>query len=345
MFDNQNILSKLLSRRKLKEYLTEINYQYILPEDAISGVLDRVMNIAGIVSREQFEEILNYEYQQSRKELHLKSIVFISGNRNIVPTATVVLDIRKFGEEANSETGNGPIDAAYRAIQRTIKKTGLIEDLEQYRLVRFSIRSSGWGANSEGEATVTLERDARQYSGSGSSTDIVRAAVEAYISVLNKIIIGENADNRGLRDDSLMEESREEIPVLVEIPEVLCLDYVQYLSGNRTSPTATITLNVKNRGTEKDTDTGNGPIEAIFKAIDRIFNRITDDTIIENIRMTEFLIDTLGYETNSIGCSKITLEYLERPFYGTGEHTDVVVAATKAYINVLNQILENRGRL
>ena len=61
-----------------------------------------------------------------------------------------------------------------------------------YELDDFSIRSVTGGHEAVGEALVRLRDGGKLYSGRGISTDIVGAAIRAYINALNKIVYREN---------------------------------------------------------------------------------------------------------------------------------------------------------
>ena len=81
-------------------------------------------------------------------------------------------------------TGDGPIDAAFLAIEKLIG--------HHYELDDFSIRAVTGGQEAAGEALVRLRDEGRLFSGRGISTDIVGAAIRAYINALNKIVYREN---------------------------------------------------------------------------------------------------------------------------------------------------------
>ena len=105
-----------------------------------------------------------------------------SGNI-ITATAHVVLD--KDGQRVQGiSVGDGPIDAAFMAIEQLIG--------HHYELDDFSIRSVTGGHEAVGEALVRLRDGGKLYSGRGISTDIVGAAIRAYINALNKIVYREN---------------------------------------------------------------------------------------------------------------------------------------------------------
>ena len=79
--------------------------------------------------------------------------------------------------------GDGPIDAAFQAIE-TI--TG-----RHYELDDFQIQAVTEGREAMGQTIVKLRSQGKVYSGRGISTDIVGASIHAYISALNKIVYEE----------------------------------------------------------------------------------------------------------------------------------------------------------
>jgi len=79
--------------------------------------------------------------------------------------------------------GDGPIDAAFQAIERI---TG-----RHYELDDFQIQAVTEGREAMGQTIVRLRSGGKLYSGRGISTDIVGASIRAYINALNKILYEE----------------------------------------------------------------------------------------------------------------------------------------------------------
>jgi 2-isopropylmalate synthase len=92
--------------------------------------------------------------------------------------------------------GTGPVDAAYKAID------GIIQ--AHTNLLEFSIRAITEGIDALGEVTVRLQAEngsvphrtspqsgavqRRTFGGHGADTDIIVAAVKAYLAALNKLL-------------------------------------------------------------------------------------------------------------------------------------------------------------
>ena len=79
--------------------------------------------------------------------------------------------------------GDGPIDAAFKAIEGI---TG-----RHYELDDFQIQAVTEGREAMGQTIVRLRSGGKLYSGRGISTDIVCAGIHAYLSALNKIVYEE----------------------------------------------------------------------------------------------------------------------------------------------------------
>lgn len=86
------------------------------------------------------------------------------------------------GEETYTDTatGDGPVHAACMAIERIIGVSG--------RLEQFDVRATTPGKDALGEAYVTVSFNGKTYKGNGASTDIIEAAVTAYLNAMNKYL-------------------------------------------------------------------------------------------------------------------------------------------------------------
>lgn len=81
-------------------------------------------------------------------------------------------------------SGNGPIDAAFLALDNIVGK--------RYELDDFQIKSVTKGKEAIGVTLVKLRSDGKLYSGKGVSTDIIGASIMAYINAVNKIMYEES---------------------------------------------------------------------------------------------------------------------------------------------------------
>ena len=94
--------------------------------------------------------------------------------------ANVVLIGEDGAEVHRTATGDGPIAAAFQAIEEI---TGIALELKN-----FDLHSASMGEDAQGEVTVTVEHDGESYRGRGTSVDIVDAGGHACLEVTNRIL-------------------------------------------------------------------------------------------------------------------------------------------------------------
>lgn len=112
-----------------------------------------------------------------------KLISYVINNGNII-SSSAQLRLSKGDEELEGICiGDGPVDAAFRAIEQIIGR--------HYELDDFQIQTVTEGRDSMGSALVRLREGGKLYSGTGISTDILGASIRAYINALNKIVYEE----------------------------------------------------------------------------------------------------------------------------------------------------------
>ena len=91
--------------------------------------------------------------------------------------ASIGLDISGQKFEA-AATGNGPVDAAIKALKKIIQKQMVMKE--------FTIQAISKGSDDMGKVHMQVEYNGSLYYGFGANTDIVTASVEAYIDCINK---------------------------------------------------------------------------------------------------------------------------------------------------------------
>ena len=113
--------------------------------------------------------------------------------------------------------------------------------------------------------------------------------------------------------------------------EIYHLDFVQVSCGDHATPTATVRLIGPDGAIHADAALGTGPVDAVYRAI----NRIVD---IPN-ELTEFHVKSVTEGIDAQGEVTIRVEGGGRSYLGRGADTDVIVASAKAYMNALNRML------
>jgi 2-isopropylmalate synthase len=160
---------------------------YSLTEDDRARVYESLHRLGEKTGRKsittrELDAIIAADALQVSPTYRLVSYLINSGN-TITATAQITLD--KNGELMTGLcAGDGPIDAAFRAIEQIIGY--------HYELDDFRISSVTEGKGAMGDALIRLRYEGKLYSGRGLSTDIIGAAIRAYVSALNKIVYDQN---------------------------------------------------------------------------------------------------------------------------------------------------------
>lgn len=154
---------------------------YDLSAEDMSHVYEEFSKVAEkkeTVGERELEAIVAAVAMQVPSAYHLVSYTISCGNL-ISALAHIVLECD--GEQiSGTGTGDGPIDAAFSAIEQTVG--------HHYELDDFQIHAVTKGHAAVGSTLVKLRHDGHLYAGVGVSTDIVGAGIRAYINALNKIV-------------------------------------------------------------------------------------------------------------------------------------------------------------
>lgn len=135
-----------------------------------------------------------------------------------------------------------------------------------------------------------------------------------------------------IHDVDLIALAEEEI---ISIKPVYSLEYFHIISGSSTIPSATVKLR-KGKKVIEDASRGDGPVDALYKAIDRI-------TKIAPV-LKEYKITAITGGKDAQGEVSVTLEINGKTVYGKGVSTDIIEASGKAYINAINFYLAREKR-
>lgn len=113
------------------------------------------------------------------------------------------------------------------------------------------------------------------------------------------------------------------------------LEMVQVMCGSNSVPTATVRLTSDDGEVLEDAALGDGPIHAVYQAINRIIDVPNE--------LTEFSVQSVTEGIDAMGEVTIKVESRGRSFTGHGADTDIIVASARAYVNALNRLLSALG--
>ena len=184
--ESRVVLTARTGRHGLRDRLEKMGYS--LSGEELDQTYRRFLVVAD-KKQEVFDEdliaILHDEIHPVPETYQLRYLHVTSGT-SAIPTATVKL---RMGDEEKegAACGNGPVDAACKAIAEVTNSPA--------KLARYEIRAATSGTEAMGEVTVHLEEGNRRVMGRGASTDVIEASAKAYVDGLNKL-----AANRALED-------------------------------------------------------------------------------------------------------------------------------------------------
>lgn len=114
------------------------------------------------------------------------------------------------------------------------------------------------------------------------------------------------------------------------IPETLKLTHFQIACGDRIKPAATVEVKYNGKAC-KSTSNGDGPVDACYKAIDKIIKI--------GGKLLDYQIRSVTSGKDALGEVSIKIRSRDRVVSGRGASTDIIEASIKAYINAVNKLI------
>ena len=176
------VLGKHSGRHALKSKLKELGFE--LSEEDLDRIFERFKALADKkkeVYEEDIEALVYEEFMKHEEDEPIKVLHYqVQTGDKLLPTATVVLTFR--GEERTAtSTGNGPVDAIIRAIQKALNMEPTLLD--------FSIKALTPNTDAQAESRLVIELDGVKASGRGVDVDIIRASVNGFVDALNRALL------------------------------------------------------------------------------------------------------------------------------------------------------------
>ena len=105
-------------------------------------------------------------------------------------------------------------------------------------------------------------------------------------------------------------------------------------AGSSAVPRATLQLQCENQPILCDAAIGDGPIDAVFKAMERIMEL--------SARLEDFNVRSVSEGKDAMGEVRVTINLNGRHYQGKGVSTDIIEAAAAAYLKALNKADQDR---
>jgi 2-isopropylmalate synthase len=173
------VLTARTGRHGLRNRLEELGYTF--SSEKLDQLYQRFVQVADKKQAVHDDDLIAIIHDElhSTPEIYRFIYLNIKGETGASSEAVVRLRIGETVHEGRA-SGVGPVDAAYKAISKSIKLSPT--------LCRYDIQAITGGTEALGKVTVQLEKEGTNVVGKGTSTDIIEASVKAYIDALNRLV-------------------------------------------------------------------------------------------------------------------------------------------------------------
>ena len=258
---------------------------------------------------------------RTRKDIFPCSVEHIDTTQ-IVPTSRLVSGITGFAVQPNKAI----VGANAFAHESGIHQDGVLKNRETYEIMR--AEDVGWSAN-------------RMVLGKHSGRNAFRTRLlELGVEFKSEDELNDAFSRFKTLADKKHEIYDEDLQALVTESGIAenerCrLVALRVCSETGEVPSASVTLNLD--GEERIAEaTGGGPVDATFRAIEKIVESGTE--------LQLYSVNNITSGTDAQGEVTVRLEKGGRIVNGQGADTDIVIASAKSYINALNIIMDHVER-
>lgn len=166
-----------------------------------------------------------------------------------------------------------------------------------------------------------------------------RHALKERLEELGCVVVEEELEKIFTRFKELADRKKyifdEDLLVLVEegtaVPrQFFILEYLQITTGTGAVPTATVRIK-KEGNTYQEAACGDGPVDACYKAIDKITGI--------KAQLLDYSLRAISAGKDALGEVTVKISYKKNILFGRGRSTDIIEASAKAYLDTINKIV------
>lgn len=235
----------------------------------------------------------------------------------IVPTSKLVSTITGYPVQPNKAV----VGANAFSHESGIHQDGVLKHRETYEIMR--AEDVGWGANKLTLGKLSgrnaFRSRLRELGIELGSEDALNTAFAKFKDLADKKSEIFDEDLHALVNDDFVNEAAEYYKLV----------YLQVASQTGEKPNAIVTLSIAGDEKREESD-GGGPVDATFKAIEKIVN--------SEAQLLLYSVNNITSGTDAQGEVTVRLSKASRIVNGQGADTDIVAASAKAYLNALNKL-------
>jgi 2-isopropylmalate synthase len=177
--DTNLVLGKHSGRHAFRDRVKQLGYE--LDDATLQRVFDDFIALAD-KKKEIFDAdivaLIDQRTHAAAPSAWKMTTFHVFGGTGTIPTATVELTHEDGRVQRDASTGDGPVDAAFKCLERITGVKG--------KLTNYVVRSVSSGQDAMGEVNVEVDSDGQVFHGKGLSTDVIEASALAYLQALNK---------------------------------------------------------------------------------------------------------------------------------------------------------------
>ena len=177
--DEDMVLGKLSGHHAFEQRVQSLGYH--LSEEELRDAFARFKELCDRkkdIANKDILAIVEGTMAEIPPLVELESYRIVSVNKS---NSTAEISLLWNGESHRDEVeGDGPVDAAFRAIDRIVDKGFMLES--------YMIKAVTGGRDALGEVTVRVKCKDRTYLGRGISTDIIESSILAYVNAVNRAL-------------------------------------------------------------------------------------------------------------------------------------------------------------
>jgi 2-isopropylmalate synthase len=175
---SQIVLGKHSGRHALAKRLEKLGFRF--SQERINVIFRQFKALADKKKEIFDDDLIALAEEQTKPKIKIYDLIStrVVTETGVLPRAEVKLKCKGKVRSASS-TGDGPVDACYKAID---KVTGL-----KTRLISYKLDAITKGKDAQGRVRVEVMVKGKTVSGRGASTDILESSVKAYLDALNRV--------------------------------------------------------------------------------------------------------------------------------------------------------------
>ena len=176
--ENSIVFTARSGRAALKHRLSVLGVE--VENGKLDGIYEEFLKLADRKKDINDDDVLVLAGMERSEQKRIKiDYLQVTSGVGVKPVASLGLIIAGEKFEA-AASGNGPVDAAIKALKQIIRRNMTLQE--------FTIQAISRGSDDVGKVHMQVEHQGAIYYGFGANTDIIAASVEAYIDAINKFV-------------------------------------------------------------------------------------------------------------------------------------------------------------